>query len=303
MNLTLRQLQYFEVLSRTRHFARAAERVHVSQPALSAQVLEMEKRLGGRLFERSRAGVWPTPLAEKLLPIVRRMLDDARSIEEIAAAGPGSMTGRLRLGIIPTIAPYILPGLVPKAAETWPALKLEIRESITQALLEALQSREIDLVLAALPLQGDGLETCSLFRDRFVIATGGGRDLLVGPVAVDDIPPERLLLLAEGHCLRDQALDVCGLRSDARLVNFEASSLTTLVQLVASGMGMTLLPEMAVASENRDGKLRLLDFADPKPSRDIGLAWRRASERREEFAALGDLITACIPGQNPSGRG
>ena len=295
MKLTLRQMQYFEALARTRHFARAAEAVHVSQPALSAQIMEMERRLGVKLFDRSRSGVYPTPLAERLLPAVMRILNETRAVEEMAESSAGLLTGKLRLGIIPTIAPYVLPALVPRAAARYPQLEFAIREGLTGSLVDALLAREIDLVVAALPVSGSGLQSRFLWRDKFVIAkTPGATDVLAGPVAADDIPASRLLLLAEGHCLRDQALDVCGLRQEGKVFNFEATSMATLVQLVSSGMGLTLLPEMAVPFENRDGALELVEFAEPCPSRDIGLIWRSSSERVADYEALGELITAVL---------
>ena len=295
MKLTLRQMQYFEALARSRHFARAAEAVHVSQPALSAQIMEMERRLGVKLFDRSRSGVYPTPLAERLLPAVMRILNETRAVEEMAESSAGLLAGKLRLGIIPTIAPYVLPALVPRAAARYPQLEFEIREGLTGSLVDALLAREIDLVVAALPVSGSGLQSRFLWRDKFVIAkTPGATDVLAGPVAADDIPASRLLLLAEGHCLRDQALDVCGLRQEGKVFNFEATSMATLVQLVSSGMGLTLLPEMAVPFENRDGALELVEFADPCPSRDIGLIWRSSSERVADYEALGELITAVL---------
>ena len=295
MKLTLRQMQYFEALARTRHFAHAAEAVHVSQPALSAQIMEMERRLGAKLFDRSRAGVYPTPLAERLLPAVIRILNETKAVEEMAESSAGLLTGKLRLGIIPTIAPYMLPALMPRAAEHYPQLEFEIREGLTGDLVDALLAREVDLVVAALPVSGEGLQSRFLWRDSFVIAkTPGATDVLAGPVEANDLPAGRLLLLAEGHCLRDQALDVCGLRQEGKVFNFEATSMATLVQLVSSGMGLTLLPEMAVPFENRDGALELVEFADPAPARDIGLIWRRGSERVADYEALGELITGVL---------
>ncbi|WP_075995585.1 hydrogen peroxide-inducible genes activator [Salaquimonas pukyongi] len=295
MKLTLRQMQYFEALARTRHFAHAAEAVHVSQPALSAQIMEMERRLGAKLFDRSRAGVYPTALAERLLPAVIRILNETKAVEEMAESSAGLLAGKLRLGIIPTIAPYVLPALVPRAAERYPQLEFEIREGLTANLVEALLAREVDLLVAALPVSDAGLEEQFLWRDNFIIAkTPGAADVLTGPIQIDEIPAQRLLLLAEGHCLRDQALDVCGLRQEGKVFNFEATSMATLVQLVSSGMGLTLLPEMAVPFENRDGALELVEFAEPCPSRDIGLVWRRGSQRIEDYIALGELITAVL---------
>ncbi|MFZ1814586.1 MAG: hydrogen peroxide-inducible genes activator [Rhizobiaceae bacterium] len=296
MKLTLRQMQYVDVLVRHRHFARAADAVNVSQPALSAQIMEMERRLGARLFERSKAGVFPTALCEKLLPVVRRILDDAQTVQDLAAASGGILAGRLRLGVIPTIAPYLLPKLMPRANALFPGLDLQIREGMTRSLIEALQARQVDLALVALPIDAQGLESLSLFQDRFVVAkTPGATDLLVGPVHVDEIPADRLLLLAEGHCLRDHALEVCGIQREGWTVNFEAMSMATLVQLVSNGLGMTLLPEMAVPFENRDGALELVEFVEPCPSRDIGLVWRSGSERSEDYSTFGELVRELAP--------
>lgn len=289
--ITLRQLAYFDALARTLHFGRAAERVHVSQPALSAQIAELEARLGCRLVERTRGAIVLTESGQRLLPSFRRVLGEVRSIEEQVQQETGLLTGRLRIGMIPTLAPYLLPALAPQLARLFPALDFGVREAITETLVAQLRNGDLDAVIAALPIRETGLTHRLLFEDRFVMAVSSNdRDILDSPLNRHKVALDRMLLLEEGHCLRDQALSICEERGESALVNFGATSLTTLLQMVAHGMGRTLLPEIAVSAESpRLGDIRFVPFSPPAPSRQIAVLFRSASERKQDYEAFADV--------------
>ncbi|ATU92543.1 hydrogen peroxide-inducible genes activator [Phyllobacterium zundukense] len=291
---SVRQMRYFDVLATTLHFRKAAELARISQPALSAQISEMELRLGATLFERTRRTVVLTDMGKRLLPRIRSILDEIRSLEELAAQKRGILRGRLRLGIIPTIAPYLLPLLIPELRDAYPDLTIELREAVTSKLVEDLRLGDLDALIAALPIDGDGTIAKPLFRDRFLIATSSNDiDILTSPMSQEDVALERLLLLEEGHCLRDQALAVCTSVKQRQLVNYGATSMATLLQMVSHGMGLTLIPEIAVRTEAGRNNVRIIAFADPEPSREIGLIWRKQSERRDDFEALAATIINC----------
>ncbi|MFJ7353205.1 LysR substrate-binding domain-containing protein [Phyllobacterium sp. NPDC097923] len=291
---SVRQMRYFDILATTLHFRKAAELARISQPALSAQIAEMEQRLGTPLFERTRRTVVLTDMGKRLLPRVRGILNGIRSLEELASQRRGILQGRLRLGIIPTIAPYLLPILIPELREAYPELTIELREAVTSKLVEDLRLGDLDALIAALPIDSDGIVAKPLFRDRFLIATSSNdTDILTSPMTQESVALERLLLLEEGHCLRDQALAVCTSVKQRQLVNYGATSMTTLLQMVSHGMGLTLIPEIAVRTEASRNNVRILAFADPEPSREIGLIWRRQSERRDDFDALAATIVEC----------
>jgi LysR family hydrogen peroxide-inducible transcriptional activator len=263
-------MTYFEALAETGHFGRAAERVHVSQPALSAQIAEMERDLGFAVVERRVGGAILTARGAEVLTRVQGILRELRLIEREAKVGAGLFNGVLRLGVIPTIAPYLLPYLVPALRLAHPALRLEIRETTTAQLVSALNSNEIDAYIAAAPIDEPGHASKHLFDDRFFVASAANeRDILVSDHG--GFPVERLLLLEEGHCLRDQALDVCGFQPGRRLVNFGATSLTTLLQMVEHGMGITLVPEIALDAECRNRDIKITLLSDPSPVRHVML--------------------------------
>lgn len=289
--VTVRQMRYFEALAATLHFRKAAESVHVSQPALSAQIAEMEQLIGTPLFERTRQQVVMTDMGHRLLPRVQNILRELQELEEIATQRRGLLQTRLRLGIIPTIAPYLVPVLVPMLRNRYPDLKLELREAMTARLIDDLNAGDLDAVIAALPLVDNRLVVKSVFQDRFLIATSSNdQDILLSPMTQDNVAVERLLLLEEGHCLRDQALAVCSLPQQRQLVKYGATSMATLLQMVSHGMGLTLIPEIAVRAEASHARMRIVPFAGHQPQREIGLIWRRQTTRREDFEAL----AACI---------
>ncbi|MCF6369729.1 hydrogen peroxide-inducible genes activator [Rhizobium halophilum] len=296
MGLTLRQMRYFAALAKERHFGRAAEAAHISQPALSAQILDLEQTLGVRLVERKRNGILLTRDGEEVLQQVSSILEQVERLEGLRRSSSGMLDGLVRIGIIPTVAPYLVPKLVPCLRELSASLGLELKEAVTDRLIIDLQDGKLDAVIAALPVQGDGLETVSLFTDRFFMAIANNAEaVLMSPLTETQVDVDRLLLLEEGHCLREQALSVCGTAGKRSLVNFGATSMTTLLQMVSHDMGMTLIPEMAIPTETARNDIRIVPFADPAPSREIGLIWRRSSGRRDEMKALAEAISGCAP--------
>jgi LysR family transcriptional regulator, hydrogen peroxide-inducible genes activator len=292
--ITLRQLRYLAALARHKHFGRAAEDCAVTQPALSMQVRELEREIGVDLVERrageialTDTGIEVAQRAEQILAATRDLVDFARH--------RGVLTGKLRLGIIPTLAPYVLPHALPRLQTAYPSLRLEVRETQTKTLLNELIKGDLDTVMLAMPVEGADVETLPLFDDRFLLALAAADPLAADArVDADDVDERRLILLEEGHCLRDQALAFCGsARSDAP-ASLGATSLATVMQMVANGYGVTLLPEVAASVEVRDSRVKLLRFAEPQPGRTVGLAWRRTSPRKRDFAALGEIITETV---------
>ncbi len=289
--ITLRQLRYFEALARVGHFGRAAEECAVSQPALSMQIQELEASLGIGLVERKRGHVDLTVEGKEILERARRVLADVGDIAEFAQQCGEGLGGTLRLGVIPTIAPYVLPRLLPAVREHYAGLTLQIRETQTDTLIAELQQGQLDVLLLALPVEEKDIESKPLFEDHFVLAVPSEPDIYGDrQITQADLVDEELLLLEEGHCLRAQTLDFCSLARPETMQNFGAASLTTLMQMVANGYGVTLLPELCRDLEAHDPRIRLIRFADPAPGRMIGLAWRKASPRAEAFSELGDLI-------------
>jgi LysR family transcriptional regulator, hydrogen peroxide-inducible genes activator len=291
-NISIRQLRYFDALAQSLHFGRAAERCAVTQPALSMQIQEFEREIGSVLIERTRQGARLTPEGTE---IARRVASILASIRDLAEYGQHSaclLTGRLRLGVIPTIAPYVLPKLLPILRTNYPGLDLHLRETQTQYLLGDLTAGRLDAVLLSLPVEHPEIETLVLFDDAFVLALPGARTLPAKAMATPDLfENDRLLLLEEGHCLRDQALSFCELKQVESLNTFGTTSLSTIVQMVANGFGVTLLPKMSLETEARHGDIQILAFAPPEPHRKIGLAWRQSSPRKRDFHALGETIT------------
>jgi LysR family hydrogen peroxide-inducible transcriptional activator len=287
--VTLRQLRYLEALAETLHFGQAAEACAVTQPALSMQIKELEYELQVSLIERRRSGIELTEQGEEIVRRGRSILASVRDLLDYAKHRERVLTGSLKLGAIPSIAPYLLPAALPELQRRFPDLTLQLRESITGTLIRELVSGYLDLILVALPIEDPEVETFHLFDDKFVLAARASKGKRAK--ATDMLVHERLLLLEEGHCLRDQALSFCRLVTPESRASFGASSLATIVQMVAHGYGITLLPEMAVASEvhQRSG-IRLLHFPAPEPKREIGLAWRKTSPRKPDFHAFAALL-------------
>jgi LysR family transcriptional regulator, hydrogen peroxide-inducible genes activator len=290
--ITIRQMRYFEALASTNHFGKAASLVNVSQPALSAQIQDLEASLGVKLVERSRSGAYLSKEGESLLPECRSILSQIDQLQNRAQRHRGALEGRLRLGIIPTVAPYLVPRLIPLLRQDYPDLNLELRESQTSICLEELRAGKLDCALIALPADASSTESIVLFRDRFLMASADNEtDILSSPLSAEQVDVERLLLLEEGHCLREQALAVCGATAGRRVANFGATSMATLLQMVSHGMGITLIPEIAIADEASRSRMRIVPMAEPQPFREIGLVWRRGNNaRRLDFEMLGAIV-------------
>lgn len=289
---SLRQLRYLQALAHARHFGRAAEACHVTQPALSMQVRQLEDMLGVALFERVPGRVTLTHAGREVLRRADEILTKSQDLMDFARHARGVLVGELKLGIIPTIGPYLLPHVLERIDKLYPELSLRLRETQTSVLIEELVRGDLDVVLAALPVTGGEIEELALFEDRFLLAVAAGHRLAGRAVAdLKCVEGERLLLLEEGHCFRDQALAYCGQADPATTAGFGATSFATVLQMVASGYGVTLLPEMAAASEAGGRKgISVLRFAAPEPRRVVGLIWRRSSPRRADFVALGALL-------------
>lgn len=291
-HVTLKQLRYFDALARETHFGRAADACAVTQPALSMQIQELEASLGIPLVERTRGGIRLTPKGQEIAARAQRVLNDVRNLVDYAKHSAGILSGRLRLGVIPSVAPYLLPPLLPMLRETYPDLELHVRETQTQPLLDELADGKLDVLLLALPLKYPDIEALPLFSDRFLLAVPKAKKLSGRVRATAElVESEHLLLLEEGHCLRDQALTYCSLQQVDAVNTFGASSLSTIVEMVAAGLGITLLPEICVGVEGRSREIKMIRFVEPEPSRTIGLVWRESSPRREDFLALGTLVT------------
>jgi len=296
MDATLRQLEYAVAVADHGSFHAAARACHVTQPGLSAQIRQLEHQLGVTLFERSRRRVLLTRAGDEVVRRARGLLTGVVDLEQAARAVAEPLTGTLRFGVIPTVAPYLLPAVLPAVRRRHPQLVLRLHEARTDQLVAMLQTGELDLLLLALEADLAGLETWPLFEDPFVAALPARHRLASRKALREaDLREEQVLLLADGHCLRDQVLSVCESSGAAEADDFRASSLTTLVQMVAGGAGMTLLPELAVRVEGATRDLALVPFRKPAPARTIGLAWRPSSPRAEEFRALGALLTPGAP--------
>jgi LysR family hydrogen peroxide-inducible transcriptional activator len=300
--ITLKQLRYLSALSQHGHFGRAARACTVTQPALSMQIQELEQDLGVTLLERRPGEVLFTEVGEEVVRRAGQVLAAMRDLEDFARHRGRLLTGRLQLGVIPSIAPYVLPKILPVLQREHPDLRIELRETQTQGLMEELNGGALDVALLALPVEEADVSTMPLFDDPFLLAVPStDRRSERETVSVRDIEIEKLILLEEGHCLRDQALAFCS--SSRRDVSLGATSLATVMQMVANGYGVTLLPRVAVDVELRDRRVKLLRFSKPEPGRTVGLAWRRTSPRKADFAALGQLITETLGVSEPKPRG
>jgi LysR family hydrogen peroxide-inducible transcriptional activator len=290
--VTLKQLRYFDALARELHFGRAADACSVTQPALSMQIHEMEQNLGLALVERTKSGVQLTAKGREIAARCARILGDVRDLVAYAQHANRILAGTLRLGVIPSVAPYLLPPLLPLLRDAYPELELHVRETQTQILTDELLDGKLDVLLLALPLKNPDLVNRKLFEDKFLLAMPKERKLSGRVRATKElIEHERLLLLEEGHCLRDQALTYCSLQQVDAVNTFGASSLATIVEMVSAGYGITLLPELAIGVEERGRDITLVRFVDPEPSRTIGLVWRSTSPRAQDFEELGRLVS------------
>lgn len=287
INLTLRQLRYFEAVARQGHFGRAADACAISQPALSMQIRELEEQLGHDLFERGGRQVRLTAFGEEFALRVRDILQGVDELADFARGARDRLDGRLRIGVIPTVAPYLLPAIIGDLARRYPALDLQVRESVTPRLIQELSEGRLDTAIVALPVSEPAFVEVPLFSETFVLVRP--RDQADLPVPDRrQLPEMRLLLLEEGHCFRDQALSFCHMPSSRPREWLDGSSLTTLVQMVSAGIGITLIPEMAVPVETRSTPVAIARFDGVQPQRTIGMIWRKRNPlgpRLEQIAA------------------
>ena len=296
MALTLKQLKYLTALAEEAHFGRAAAAANISQPALSVQIRELEAALGARLVERGGREVVITPTGREVVRRARRILEEVGEIEQVARWDRG-LGGRLRIGVIPTVAPYLLPSALPLLRSRNLSLDLGIREAQTERLVEEVRLGTLDAAVIALPADLPGLVAAPLFEDRFLLAGSAARieALLAGGAAprAEDVEAGQLLLLDDGHCLTEQALAACAVDRSRTRMDLRAASLTTLCRLVSEGFGLTLLPELAVRAECAAAPgLRLAHFASPEPVRTIGLVRRSLSVDDGWFGELTAILAA-----------
>lgn len=291
--ITLKQLRYFESLSRHLHFGRAAGESAVTQPALSQQLQDLEAQLGTQLVERGKSGVSLTDSGHEVARRAREIISAVGDLTDYALHRGRPLSGSLKLGVIPSIGPYVLPAILPELKAQFPHLQLSVRESQTGNLLTALAENRIDVALLALGATGTGFEQIALFDDPFHLLVPAAHRLgRAKSIRVNELDGERVLLLEEGHCLRDQALSLCRRVGLEASTEFGATSLSTIVQLVSNGYGITVVPEMALPVEAHDQvNLRVTRFASPEPARTIGLIWRETSPRKVDFIELGRLIS------------
>ena len=294
--MNLRDLRYLVALADERHFGRAADRCFVSQPTLSAQIRKLEEYLGVALVERRPKRVSLTATGEKIVERARRLLLEADAIVEVAKTERDPLAGALRLALIPTVGPYLLPHVVRQLRRALPRLKLLLYEYQTGPLLEKLRDGELDLGILALPAAADGLATAELFDEPFTLAVPANHPLAARDrVRVADLEGETLLLLEDGHCLRDQALEVCSRIHLGDEQDYRATSLETLRQMVAAGHGVTLLPQLAAASPVGTARsLRIKPFGNPPPVRTIGAVWRKSTTRQQAIDTVVATIRAAM---------
>lgn len=298
--VTLRQLRYLAALARHGHFGRAAEACAVTQPALSMQIRELEQFLGVTLVERRPGEVMLTEIGREISRRAEDVLASVRDLVDFAQHRARPLTGRLTLGIIPSLAPYLLPRILPALQSRFPDLQLELRETQTRPLVEEVKSGALDAAMLALPLGEPDIDTMQLFDDLFLLAVPASDPRPAKRrVATREIDQSRLILLEDGHCLRDQALAFCatiprGPTPGATGMTFGASSLATVMQMVAGGYGLTLIPQIAADVEARDSRVKFLRLEEPQPGRSIGLAFRKTSPRKADFEALGEVVKACV---------
>ena len=299
IGVTIKHLRYFDALAHHGHFGRAADACAITQPALSLQIKELEGLLNAPLVERSARQIRLTPIGEEFLRRARKILTDIDELADLSRSSEGPIKGPLRLGVIPTVAPYLLPTILRECTEKLPDLELQPRESVTASLIDDLQHSRLDVVIAALPMSEPSLQEFALFDEQF---------MLVRPPQDEDKPvpsPERLqemklLLLEEGHCFRDQALSFCNIEPTDPTNLMEGTSLSTLVQMVSAGLGVTLVPEMAVPLETGNASVSVARFPGASPKRTIGMVWRRTNPLRTQFMELGALVReiwqrTCMP--------
>ena len=288
-NLTLKQFRYFEALAQHGHFGRAAEACGITQPALSIQIKEMEEELGTQLFERGARQVRLTGFGEDCAGRIREILLAVDELGDLARASREGLAGRLRIGVIPTIAPYLLPRLIRALTGAHPGLDVHVRETLTPRLIQELAEGRLDTAILALPVSESWMTEVALFSEEFVLVRPGAEAGTPVPEP-EELREMRLLLLEEGHCFRDQALSFCNIPSVLGRDGLDGSSLSTLVQMVGAGIGVTLIPEMAVEVETRSAEVSLARFEAQRPERVVGMVWRRTSPLAEQLTGVAGIV-------------
>ncbi|TDL91075.1 LysR substrate-binding domain-containing protein [Meridianimarinicoccus aquatilis] len=288
-NLTLKHLRYFEALARHGHFGRAADACAISQPALSMQIKELEETLGTALFERTARQVRLTGFGEEFAERVQDILRSVDELGDLARASCDRLVGRLRIGVIPTIAPYLLPTFIGNLSRLYDGLDIRVRETVTPKLIHELTEGRLDTAIVALPVSEPSFEEVALFAEDFVLVRPDSDANKPVPSA-ETLREMRLLLLEEGHCFRDQALSFCKVHAAPPRELLDGSSLSTLVQMVGAGIGVTLIPEMAVPVETRSAAVSIARFSAPQPRRTIGMIWRKSSPLADQLMQISDVV-------------
>lgn len=288
-NLTIKQLRYFDALARHQHFGQAAEACSISQPALSLQIKELETMFGAVLVERGARKVRLTSAGEDFVRKARAVLVSVDELEDVMRASKGPLAGRFRLGVIPTVAPYLLPETIAALSARFPEIELELRESVTRSLVADLLDSRLDAAIVALPISEPALQEFALFKEDFVLVRPP-QDAAKPVPGPEMLRTMRLLLLEEGHCFRDQALSFCEMTKAQPRQLMEGSSLSTLVQMVGAGMGVTLIPEMALPLETRSAHVAVARFPPPSPSRTIGMIWRKSNPLADQLMQVGAIV-------------
>lgn len=289
IGLTMKHLRYFDALARIGHFGRAAEDCAISQPALSVQIRELEELVGAPLVERGSRQIHLTALGQQFAERVHGILRSVDELDVLARVAKGPFAGPVRIGVIPTVAPYLLPGIMKSLALQYPDLDPRPREAVTQKLIEGLLEGSLDIAIVALPVSEPSLQETPLFSEEFVLVRPLEDKGKPVPSA-EKLREMRLLLLEEGHCFRDQALSFCGISNAPPRDLMEGSSLSTLVQMVGAGIGVTLIPQMAVATETQTASVSVCPLSQPRPSRTIGMVWRKTNPLSHQFAEIAEIV-------------
>lgn len=292
MTPTIKQLKYLCAVAEHRHFSKAAKACFVTQSTLSAAIQELEAQLGTVIFERGNKTVLITPLGERLLLQARKILGEVEDFVSLAHTNDEPLSGEIRLGVIPTIGPFLLPPILSNLRRSYKKLKLFLKEDLSAHLAQKLQQGQLDLLIIAFPYPLQDVETLMLFKDEFLLCLPPGHEMeKLEKVKQQQLRGESLLLLEEGHCLRDHALDACKLDKPDTSLIYQGTSLHTLVQMVANGLGVTLLPELAIDGDVLgDTNLQLKHFTNENVCREIGMAWRESDPRRRDYLLLAEFI-------------
>lgn len=298
MNITLKQLKYFEALAEHKHFGRAANASAISQPALSMQIKDLETELEAPLFERNAKEIQLTAFGETFSHRAKEILRSVDELEDFVQASKKGSIGRIRIGIIPTIAPYLLPSIIANLTHVNPEIEIHIRETMTQKLVEELKQGKLDTAILALPISDPAFVEVPLMDEEFLLVRPKADETKPIPNS-ETLSQMRLLLLEEGHCFREQAISFCNMQSNLPRESLDGSSLSTLVQMVSSGIGVTLIPEMAVDVETRSANVCVAGFEKSKPTRTIGMIWRKTSPLSDRFLEISEIVKQATISKKP----